>query len=234
MSAEPPSAEPLSAEPRAAVLTILRAASEPLSAAEVARQLGIHVTTARFHLRKLIDAGKTSSVTLRNDSVGRPRIGYVAITEIATDSLLTALFEQLGNNNDERERAAARAGRKWAAALDLPHIQDSSHRSDEITIPDPLTVTIEALHGLGFKVSGTMSAFGVHEIAMCSCPLRQVGTTHPEVARGIARGAIEFALGAASPTLAGSYSVEVSPAATGDCEIVLRLAPTHTTSHTPG
>ena len=40
-------------------------AEEPVTAAQVAQQLGVHVTTARFHLRNLVDDGKAASVVVQ-------------------------------------------------------------------------------------------------------------------------------------------------------------------------
>ncbi|NDK92504.1 transcriptional regulator [Gordonia desulfuricans] len=210
----------MSSEPRSAVLSVLRASDAPLAAPDVAQRLGIHTTTARFHLRNLVDDGKASALTLRSDSRGRPRTGYVAIAEMAVDPLLSALFEQLGTTASDREEAAARAGRAWASALSggMPT------PPTDTDLPDPVTIATDTLRHLGFRVSDVMSAFGTHEIRICSCPLRQVGAAHPEVARGIARGAIEFALASGSPTLADHYGVTVTPAPDGDCEITLRLS----------
>lgn len=209
----------MSGDPRTTVLGVLRVADTPVTAAEMAQQLGVHVTTARFHLRNLVADGKAATVQLRSESAGRPRTGYVAVNELAVDDLLSILLGHLGSSATEREQTGALAGRQWAA-----QVLAGSPPSDPAAVPDPATVTADALRLLGFKVSNVLSAFGTHEITMCSCPLRQVGTSHPEIARGIARGAVEYAIEASSPALAGHYGVHVVPAPDGDCEITLRLA----------
>ena len=210
-------------DPRTTVLGLLRVAGTPVTAAEMAQQLGVHVTTARFHLRNLVDDGKAATVRLRSVSAGRPRTGYVAVNELAVDDLLSILLGHLGGSATEREQTAALAGRQWAA-----QVLAGTPAPVPATVPDPATVTADALGLLGFKVSNVLSAFGTHEITMCSCPLRQVGTSHPEIARGIARGAVEYALESSSPALAGQYGVNVVPAADGDCEITLKLARANT------
>ena len=209
----------MSGDPRTTVLGVLRVADTPVTAAEMARQLGLHVTTARFHLRNLVEDGKAATVRLRSESAGRPRTGYVAVNELAVGDLLSILLGHLGGSVTDREQTGALAGRQWAAQVlaDRPP-------SDPDAVPDPATVTTDALRLLGFNVSNVLSAFGTHEITMCSCPLRQVGTSHPEIARGIARGAVEYSIAASSPALAGQYGVHVVPAPDGDCEITLRLA----------
>ena len=215
----------ISGDPRATVLGVLRVADGPVTAAQVAQQVGVHGTTARFHLRNLVDDGKATAVQLRSESAGRPRTGYVAVNELAVDDLLNILLGHLGGSTTEREQTGALAGRQWAARA----LAGAAHPRpvpppDPALVPDPATVTAEALRMLGFKVSNMMSAFGTHEITMCSCPLRQIGATHPEIARGIARGAVEYAIEASSPVLPGQYGVHVAPAPEGDCEITLRLS----------
>lgn len=92
-------------------------------------------------------------------------------------------------------------------------------------LPDPVTVVADALTGLGFAIRATTSAFGSHELTICSCPLKELSTDHPEIARGIARGVIEEALAMASPTLGSQYTVAVRPDLTaGDCEITVGLS----------
>lgn len=202
---------------REEVAAVLRSAGGPRSAAEIAEDLGIHSTTARFHLRNLVEAGRARTVTLRSTTVGRPRTGYLPIVEVDVSPLLTALLDQLGDTPEQRETAAAAAGRAWAGTVAPPP-------TEEIAVPDPVTVTAQALGALGFQVSACLSAFGVHEITLCSCPLRSLSDRHPEIARGVARGAIEAALDAAAGTLGSHYRVTVNPDATGSCEITLRLA----------
>src|SRR5690242_5141347 len=46
------------------------------TAAQVAADLGLHVTTARFHLEQLVEAGLVTTA-LRRGSVGRPRKVYL-------------------------------------------------------------------------------------------------------------------------------------------------------------
>mgnify|MGYP000952306075 CR=1 FL=1 len=61
------------------VLDELHAANAPLDAAAVAERLGVHVTTARFHLDRLADAGLARRRTGSEPRRGRPRILYTPI-----------------------------------------------------------------------------------------------------------------------------------------------------------
>ncbi|MFW0783237.1 helix-turn-helix domain-containing protein [Gordonia sp. CPCC 206044] len=208
----------MASDQRDRIRELLVAAPEPLSADEIARQVGVHVTTARFHLTKMVDEGTVRTVTLRSEGVGRPRVGYLPVATAPVGELLGYLLEQLGSTTQAREHAAAEAGRLWA--------DRHAHVPVAADLPDPVTVASETLSELGFRVSGVMSALGTHELRICSCPLRDLAATHTEVARGVARGVIEQALAAGSPALASQYTVNVLPDPSGgDCEITLRLSP---------
>ena len=200
------------------VRALLAESTAPLTAGEISARLGLHVTTARFHLTNLVDDGLAETTPLPSEGVGRPRVGYLAIRPAPTAALLTHLLGQLGSTAAAREHAGAEAGRLWA-----DEHAPTDPRGD---LPDPVAVASGTLEQLGFRVSGVMSAFGTHELRLCSCPLKDIAATHPEVARGVARGVIEQALAASSPALSSQYAVVVAPdPAGGDCEIVLRLAP---------
>ncbi|NMO00749.1 transcriptional regulator [Gordonia sp. TBRC 11910] len=205
-------------DPRAAVLRTLRNADGPVDAATVAKQLQVHVTTARFHLNNLIKSGEASTAQLPSTSVGRPRLGYVAAPDAPTDELVALLLGQLGPTAHSREQRAAEAGRLWAARHPAPPAPTP--------LPDPVTVVVDALRGLGFQIRSTTSAFGSHELTICSCPLKELSTDHPEIAQGIARGVIEEALATASAALGSQYAVAVRPdVAGGNCEITVGLSP---------
>lgn len=209
-------------DPRANVLAVLTERGTPCDVREVAAALGIHVTTARFHLNNLVSDGRVSTTTMRSATAGRPRVGYVAVSSPPVGDLLGALLAQLGSTPAARERAGAEAGRLWADAHTTP--PSTSTPSATPDLPDPVTVAAETLGQLGFRVSGTVSAFGTHELRICSCPLKDIARDHPEVARGVARGVIEQTLAASSPALASQYLVDVLPDPEGDCEITLRLS----------
>ncbi len=201
---------------RERVLELVRARGA-LTAAEVAHALDVHVTTARFHLGNLVEAGLLETAPDKRRTVGRPRVTYAARPQAPTGELLTLLLDRLGPTPEAREQAAADAGRVWAAAHAVASPADS--------LPDPATVAAHILGALGFEISSTTSAFGAHALQLCSCPLQSLAADSPEIARGVVRGAIEQALSIASPALASQYAVRVTPDPHGDCAIGVRLAP---------
>ncbi|WP_328511995.1 helix-turn-helix transcriptional regulator [Gordonia amicalis] len=200
------------------IIALLTESAEPMVAGEISARLDLHVTTARFHLAKLVEEGRVETTTVPTAGVGRPRVGYRMVRQAPTGALLGHLLGQLGSTNAAREHAGAEAGRLWA--------EEHAPPVSVADLPDPVTVAAETLGELGFQVSNVVSAFGSHELRLCSCPLQDVARTHPEVARGVARGVIEQALAASSPALSSQYAVTVAPDPSGgNCEIVLRLAP---------
>ncbi|RDI55301.1 helix-turn-helix transcriptional regulator [Nocardia mexicana] len=198
------------------VLALVRDSLEPLDAPVIAEALGIHITTARFHLNTLIDEGLVEGTWLPSATVGRPRKGYVVVGADPTAPLLDALLAQLGDTDADRRAKAAAAGRVWADTL-----TGIGARGDDL--PDPVTVVAATLTRLGFQVSSTVSSFGTHEIQVCNCPLRRIARNAPEIVIGIQQGLIERVLERYSPALASQYGVEVRPDTSGDCGVTLRL-----------
>ncbi|WP_024802687.1 transcriptional regulator [Nocardia sp. BMG51109] len=208
----------MSATPRQRdkVLALVRDSLEPLDAPVIAQSLGIHNTTARFHLNALIDEGLVEGTWLPSATVGRPRKGYVAVGADPTAPLLDALLAQLGGEPEERRAKAAAAGRIWADTL-------AGIGGGSTELPDPVTVVTTTMTRLGFQVSSTMSSFGTHEIQVCNCPLRRIARNAPEIVIGIQQGLIERVLERHSPALASQYGVDVRPDTAGDCGVTLRL-----------
>ncbi len=112
--------ELLSVRTRTDILDRLRAAPEPLDAHAIAQATGLHVTTVRFHLTTLAEAGLVSAEPQRHRGRGRPRMVYSAVwagddaggpyQELA--ELLAAHFDDTALRRAER---AERAGHDWAA-----------------------------------------------------------------------------------------------------------------------
>ncbi|KJR09031.1 hypothetical protein ACK8HH_02290 [Gordonia sp. LUNF6] len=207
--------------PRDRARALLADAPDGMDAHEVADALGVHVTTARFHLNNLVDEGSAVTETTEPRGVGRPRVVYRIVPAPSADELVHLLLRRIGETEAERERVAAETGRLWARGRRGADI-------DAVAVPDPVTVVEAMLTRLGFRVTDALSAFGEHQLSVCGCPLQSIASRNPEIAHGIVRGAVEFALEQASPALGGAYAVDVSPDSAGDCELVLRLSGVHT------
>ncbi|NLG45208.1 hypothetical protein [Gordonia sp. (in: high G+C Gram-positive bacteria)] len=199
---------------------LLADSAEGLDAHQVAEALDVHVTTARFHLNNLVDEGAAISETLRPDGVGRPRVLYRLVPAPPSDELLHLLLRQLGGTEAEREQLASLAGRAWAQSHAGP-----AATFDDGSVPDPVVVIETLLTRLGFRITDVVSAFGSHRVLLCSCPLQTIAARNPEIAHGVVRGAIAYALGQASQALDGAYAIDVSPDPAGACELRLALTP---------
>lgn len=116
---------------RAAVLSVLRRAGRPLSAADVAAAHGRHVNTVRAHLDLLVDTGYARRSVERRPTPGRPRVLYEAtgrpVAEDTTPTvaanyriLARVLVQQIASKStpDEYESIGRTAGRTWATATD--------------------------------------------------------------------------------------------------------------------
>lgn len=174
----------LTSRARREVLDALRASPVPLDAAAVADTLGLHVTTARFHLDHLVDAGLADRSTGNEKRRGRPRILYSPIAyspdgdhreQRARDRLLTLLVDGLADTADGPARAI-RAGRRWAD--DFPAVVDHS--------ADAENRLLGVLDRLGFD-----PLVDEHDIRLRACPFRASARVHPEVVCSVHQGLVE-------------------------------------------
>jgi len=163
----------LASPSRRQVLEALRVSPEPLDATAVAARVGLHVTTARFHLDQLAAAGLIHRRSAPERRRGRPRVLYAptvtARADDARDQMIDVLAAALADGGD-----AAHAGRRWAAAFEPPDAAD----------PAPGLVGI--LDGLGFDPEPEAGV-----IRLPTCPFRGATRRHPDVVCAVHRGLVE-------------------------------------------
>lgn len=93
---------------RTHVIQLLRDNKEPLSVADVAAKVGIHINTARFHLESLVDAGLADRAAQLRTTPGRPKVLYVGTLpnqtheraqayRLLADALTTAVAHNVPN-----------------------------------------------------------------------------------------------------------------------------------------
>ena len=108
----------LASDARRQVLDLLMGSAIPLDAAAVAARIGLHVTTARFHLDQLENAGLIRRAVGRAGTRGRPRILFTAgpaAREVgAQHDLSRVLATALAEDADSGRARAIRAGETWA------------------------------------------------------------------------------------------------------------------------
>lgn len=148
------------------VLAALENAGQPSSTAQLAKALGLHVTTVRSHLEQLERAGLVAREASGDGRRGRPSYRYRTIRrdpdrarEELIGALATALMASAGGGADP----ALAAGRAWA---------------DEVMVgeADAASALTAAFVELGFDPAPDGDA-----IRLRACPFRQAARAHPEV-----------------------------------------------------
>jgi predicted ArsR family transcriptional regulator len=157
------------------VLDVLREAGAPLDASALARTLGLHVSTIRWHLRVLAAAGLVTRHEEQRVRPGRPRAVYQpAPAALADPGLLAAILaDALARADADPSRLAEEAGR--ARGRSLAGLRPLDRRpTGEGSTADLLAL----LEGLGFEPRLERRRAGAC-ILMRPCPFGHVASTHP-------------------------------------------------------
>jgi predicted ArsR family transcriptional regulator len=174
---------------RERIVQELRGTRDGLDVQELARRLGLHQNTIRFHLGVLADAGLVSSQPAERSVPGRPRIVYRLRAEAAaagTDEyrLLATILAGTVAGRTEGPSEAEAAGRAWGRYL--------------VRRPEPLTrlsdaeatsQVVELLDQQGFAPDQ-----GESQIRMRRCPFHDLAETQPHIVCSVHRGLLSGAL----------------------------------------
>jgi predicted ArsR family transcriptional regulator len=188
-SAQPSLERALVDERRSRLVGELRSASDGLDAHELARRVGLHPNTVRWHLGILRDAGAVSAEPATRASRGRPRIVYRLRAEAAGGTrseyrlLATILTATLAQSSDGAA-AAERSGRAWGRYLverKLPLVEtsDAEATAEVVALLDEQGFAPEAAKG---------------EIRMRRCPYYDLAEAQPEIVCAVHKGLISGAL----------------------------------------
>jgi predicted ArsR family transcriptional regulator len=165
---------------RQRVLDVLGGAADALTAQQLAGVLGLHVSTLRFHLEQLEDAGLVVRETRHSPRRGRPSVVFRAPgldAGRARDRMIEALADAAAS--PDRASAPLVAGRRWAEQLPMP-----------AGTPGEAIASTFARLGFGPELAGDT-------VRLRSCPFRDAARRHPDVvcrvhlglAQGLARRA---------------------------------------------
>jgi len=187
---------------RARLVELVSEADGPVTAQQLAQTLGLHVTTVRFHLDLLTQAGLLIADALPSQGRGRPRIGYrvgeIDLAEVH-EQMIDALARAVADRSP-RDHALA-AGHRWAAQLPEP-------------VADPITALTQTFTRLGFAPSPAASVITLHQ-----CPFADAARATPEV---VCRVHLGLAQGVASRASAGRTEVDLVPfAEPGVCRLTV-------------
>lgn len=109
----------LASPPRRNLMARLQAAAAAPTAADLAEQLALHVTTVRFHLGRLERAGLVVATTDHTHRRGRPAVRYRAVDvdlAAAREQMIDALAGAAAGPGTTEENARS-AGRRWAEGM---------------------------------------------------------------------------------------------------------------------
>jgi predicted ArsR family transcriptional regulator len=207
--------------PRRRLLAILRGASEPLDAQQLAQITGQHVTTVRFHLDILTRESLVRQFQQPPRGRGRPRIGYRAVQRtIGYQDLAQVLADQLGPDPEQQAAAGRAAGRAWGDKLDTAGEPVESVR-------DAKDRVVSLMSELGFaperdgRESAARDPGQGAVVRLTACPLRDLARTHTEVVCGVHRGLLAALLERSGAH--GVVEAELVPFVTEEmCEVRLR------------
>lgn len=179
----------LASQSRREVLALLGDSHEPMDATAIAAQIGLHITTVRFHLEQLENAGLIRREPTRGGHRGRPRVLF-SVTASARNAeghrqLAEVLADALSSDPDGGRARAVAAGERWADA----NTQGLSVGPDG-DAAGPLVQVLDRL-GFGPVLSGEGND---RAIELLACPFRDTAASHPGVVCAVHWGLIKRTL----------------------------------------
>ena len=175
------------------------------TAAQLAEEVGLHVTTVRFHLDQLVAAGLVQSSFLRTSTVGRPRKVYAVAPGSLADlhhvdsasslRMLTGLLARtVGARTDGTPTTPMDAGRLGA----LEHVAADPHARPAETAGQWIGKVgrmVDALHEWGYTPEVSTAGGGrTARVVLRNCPFLDLARDNPAVVCGIHRGIIAGSL----------------------------------------
>jgi predicted ArsR family transcriptional regulator len=187
---------------RGEVLRLIRGAPGPVSIAEIADRLGVHLNTVRFHLDTLIENGQVERAETVRRTPGRPPQLFRAVRVMDPNGprhyrlLAEVLADTLDRDPDPRGRAIA-AGRAWGSR----HGNSSDH-GDAPADREPVGRLVSLLDALGFAPEHDDDRPHAHpeggpsQIRLRNCPFFELASSKPQIACPIHLGLMQGALNA--------------------------------------
>ena len=177
-----------------------------LSAQELGERVGLHVTTVRFHLAQLVEAGLLESHDVRSTGVGRPSKKYCvspgSIDEESTEESYRLLAQLLADtfgarHDDGSPLTPEEVGAAWAHRQGFDTSPPSG--TEQAVTPGEwlakIGVMIDVLREWGYTPNLRTEDFGrTVEIEIRSCPFASIAHENPEVVCGIHRGLVRGTL----------------------------------------
>ena len=195
-----------------------------LTASELAERLDVHVTTIRFHVDQLVEAGLLEGHVVRGGGRGRPhrrfalRAGAPQAPFEVLASLLTSVLSGTGGRQLTPQQAGVQWARARAEAIGLRSTAGGGDRRRGV-----IRHVADLLGEWGYTPQTELADDDLAlTVTLRDCPFLELARAHPDVVCGIHRGLIQGTLQAVGE--AGAQ-VALEPLATPDtCIARLRLA----------
>lgn len=192
----------LADERRTRIVAELHGSAAGLDAHELARRIGLHPNTIRWHLGVLADAGLVSQRRAERTTPGRPRTLYTLTAEAAARPkdefrlLASVLTSALAQDRDAVTKSEA-AGFGWGRYL--------APRRTPFSTPDEEEVIAEIVRLLDDQ--GFAPEVERDEVRLRRCPYYDLAEQHPDVVCSVHKGLIAGAL----DELGSDLDVDLTP-----------------------
>jgi len=189
---------------RTHVIQLLRDSKAPVSVQDIAREVGIHQNTARFHLEALVDAGLAERTQQTRTTPGRPKVLYRGTLPNQTHEraqayrlLAESLTTAVALNVPEAGALTYTVGRTWGQNLTESPEPGEPYSEDEISAR-----LVSKLDALWFAPTprGEPSAHvaapgkGMDALVLNNCPFVATARTTPQVVCSLHAGFINGTL----------------------------------------
>lgn len=158
-----------------------------MSIAAIARELGVHPNTVRFHLDRLVGAGQVEQVAPDHKRPGRPPQMFQATPRMDRDGprsyrvLAEILTMAFAGERDPGAKALA-AGRAWGQQLQSP--------TGKVGVQKSVEHLVDVLDELGFAPEHR----GRHQVGLRHCPFLELAEARSAVVCPIHLGLMQGAL----------------------------------------
>jgi predicted ArsR family transcriptional regulator len=189
---------------RTHVIQLLRDSKAPVSVQDIAREVGVHQNTARFHLESLVDAGLAERTQQTRSTPGRPKVLYRGTLPNQTHEraqayrlLAEALTTAVAVNVPDAAALTYAVGRTWGQKLAECPEPGEVYSEDEVS-----TRLVSKLDALWFaptprgEPSAQVSApgKGMDALVLNNCPFVATARTTPQVVCSLHAGFINGTL----------------------------------------